>query len=115
MSLFKQCGLLVCAYQTDDSFMSTLYLLRPTDTGMSAVMVDASDMNEFAWIEQIQQAIAQHANGTTVWMCDTKVSTGIMPTLTFFSPLSRRATMVWSDWADVYATSTACALSSMSV
>jgi hypothetical protein len=51
---------------------------------MSALMVDASDVEEFAWIEQLQQAIAQHTNDTTVWVCDTKVCTDTQLTHSLF-------------------------------
>jgi hypothetical protein len=77
MKVFEDCNFDVVVYQSDKSFMSTLYLLRCRPTNpVDHAFIDVNDVEEFSWIEPLQQAIEDRLSkpdSHTIWLMDTQV------------------------------------------
>lgn len=75
---FESAGFVVSAYQTDESYISTAYLLHKKPVVVKQPsMIDVDDISEFNWIQPLKTAIDERVgedDARTLWLINKQVT-----------------------------------------
>ena len=67
----------MAGYQTDESFISTVYMLHKLPSvPREPTLINVDDIEQFEWIEPLQKTIEERVGGDdtrTVWLMNEKV------------------------------------------
>uniref|UniRef100_A0A8R1DF59 Fatty acid synthase n=1 Tax=Caenorhabditis japonica TaxID=281687 RepID=A0A8R1DF59_CAEJA len=76
LEMFKTAGFKLCNYQSDPALMTTAYVIRREPSApRNPTFIDVDDINEFTWIEPLQQAVEARLNepdSETIWLASNK-------------------------------------------